>query len=186
MPGGSRPRAAAWGPAASNWRHLRSLGRFPLFVAQLKAWFVPLNPAGRHLEADGGGTREARQPGERLLCRSPCVEVGDEDPAAAPGGSWCDHGALLLSGRSPAGERIPPWSLCPFISQVFSPAVTGWVCSLRMPLPRAPRCCCPVLTPSAARVHEAPKAVKLSTFGVPKHQGPFLLPPTAAQRQGGK
>lgn len=55
MPGGSRPRTAAWGPAASNWRHLRSLGRFPLFVAQLKAWFVPLNPAGRHLEADGGG-----------------------------------------------------------------------------------------------------------------------------------
>lgn len=80
----------------------------------------------------------------------------------------------------------PPWGQCPFISQVFSPAVTSWICSLRMPLPRAPRCCCPVLTPSAAQVHEAPKAVKLSEFGVSKHQGPFLLPPTAAQRQGGK
>lgn len=122
MPGGSRPRAAAWGPAASNWRHLRSLGRFPLFVAQLKAWFVPLNPAGRHLEADGGGTREARQPGERLLCRSPCVEVGDEDPAAAPGGSCCDHGALLLSGRSPAGERIPPVEPVPFYLAGFLPS----------------------------------------------------------------
>lgn len=39
---------------------------------------------------------------------------------------------------------------------------------------------------SRRQVQEAPKAVKLSEFGVSKHQGPFLLLPTAPQRQGGK